>query len=53
MPDANGNFQYGEFLDDDFENWKLDFSDSKTYFLIRLHPSGSRQIINAVGFDGE
>ena len=56
MPDANGNLQYGEFLDDDFENWKLDFGTTeapKTYLLLRIDPSGSRRIINGLRFDGQ
>ena len=45
MPDANGNYQSDECLPDDLDLWKLDFSDRKSYELMKLHPSGSRKIL--------
>ena len=52
MPDAQGNYQVGEFLPHNTEDWQLDFSDGKSYLLHRLHPSGSRASIVLLNYRG-
>ena len=45
MPDVNGNYQVGEFMSDNPDDWKFTFDGVLGgYILYRLHPSGSREI---------